>query len=141
MADALVRTIVLNCPVEHAFAVFTEKIDLWWPRGHRRNRDGALRLSTHALIERLPDGSEWTMARVTALEPPDHLALDWFPGSPAAPTSVDIRFAATGGRTTITVTHRALAPAAAEIWLERVAAFTRGWDAVLPAFKTFIEET
>ncbi len=140
MADILTRTIVLACPVEHAFAVFTDKVDLWWPRGHRRTREAALAFKNDALVERAPDGSEWLMGRVTASEPPRHLALDWFPGSPAAPTSVDIRFAASANGTTITVTHTALGAPAEEIWPQRVALFTRGWDTVLPALKSFIEE-
>ena len=53
MDEVLVRTIALACPVEHAFDVFTDKIDLWWPRGHRRNRDASLTLTGEALIERV----------------------------------------------------------------------------------------
>lgn len=140
MAELLVRTIALACPVEHAFAVFTDKIDLWWPRGHRRNREASLRFERDALIERAPDGGEWTMGRVTALEPPHHLALDWFPGSPNAPTSVTVRFAPEGGGTLVTVTHRALSDGAEAIWSDRVALFIKGWDTVLPAFKACIEE-
>ena len=140
MTELLTRTIDLACPVEHAFDVFTGKIDLWWPRGHRRNRDASLSLDDKALVERAADGSEWIMGKVTVIEPPHLLSLDWFPGSPASPTSVDIRFAATSSGTTITVTHRALSPAAAEVWPQRVALFTKGWETVLPALKTFIEE-
>ena len=143
MRELLVRTIDLECGIEHAFHVFTSKVDLWWPRGHRKNRDGALRLDAvagGALIDRAPDGSEWTMARVTEVEPPTLLVLDWYPGSPAAPTSVEVRFSPSPEGTTITVTHRPLR-ASATIWPQRVALFTAGWDAVLPALKSHIEET
>ncbi len=140
MADILTRQIALDCDVAHAFDVFTDRIDLWWPRRHRRTPEAALRLTPEALVETAPDGSRWTMARVTAFEPPARLALDWFPGSPAAPTSVDIRFAAAGDGTMVTVTHRALTPEAAEIWPKRVSTFTTGWDTVLPALKHFAEE-
>jgi hypothetical protein len=40
--EVLTRRIALACPVEHAFGVFTDKIDLWWPRGHRRDREASL---------------------------------------------------------------------------------------------------
>lgn len=139
MDEILTRTIDLRCPVDHAFDVFTQKIDLWWPRGHRRNRNSSLSLDSEALIERSPDGSQWVMGSVTALEPPNLLALDWFPGSPAAPTSVEIRFAGTADGTTITVTHRPLLETKS-IWPQRVALFTKGWETVLPALKNFIEE-
>jgi uncharacterized protein YndB with AHSA1/START domain len=143
MNELLVRTIDLDCDVAHAFDVFTNRIDLWWPRGHRKTRDGALRLDAvagGALIDRAPNGSEWTMARITEIEPPSLLALDWYPGSPAAPTSVEVRFVPSGDGTLVTVTHRPLRDSAA-IWLQRVAQFTVGWDAVLPALKSCIEET
>ena len=140
MDEVLVRTIALACPVEHAFDVFTNQIDLWWPRGHRRNRDAALTLTDVALIEHAPDGSVWIMGEVAAKEPPHLLALDWFPGSAASPTAVEVRFAPEGDGTLITVTHRAITLESKSIWPKRVPIFTIGWDSVLPAVKTFIEE-
>ena len=139
MADILTRTIALACPIDHAFDVFTTKIDLWWPRGHRRNRDAALAFAGGELVETAPEGTQWVMGRITAIEPPHHLALDWFPGSAAAPTAVDIRFAESDNGTTITVTHRALRESQS-IWPQRVALFEKGWDTILPALKAFIEE-
>jgi len=141
VTDVLTRTISLNCPVEHAFDVFTTKIDLWWPRGHRRNHEATLALDGEDLVERAPDGAEWTMARVTAIDPPHLLSLDWYPGSPVDPTAVDVRFASKDDGTEIVVTHRALRLEAKSIWPQRVATFTKGWDTVLPALKSFIEES
>jgi uncharacterized protein YndB with AHSA1/START domain len=80
------------------------------------------------------------MGAVTAMEPPHLLALDWFPGSPGVPTAVEIRFAAEGDGTVITVTHRAITLETKSIWPQRVAKFTDGWETVLPALKQFIEE-
>ena len=140
MDEVLTRSITLACPVEHAFKVFTDKIDLWWPRSHLRHRDASLSFEGEALIERSADGSAWTMGEVTAMEPPHLLALDWFPGSPGAPTSVEIRFAADGDGTIITVTHRAITLETKSIWPQRVARFTDGWDTVLPALGQFVEE-
>jgi uncharacterized protein YndB with AHSA1/START domain len=99
-----------------------------------------MRFEAGALVEHNADGTLWTMGRVTALEPPHRIVLDWFPGSPAAPTSVEVRFAPSVEGTTITVTHRALSEGAGAAWPERVALFTKGWDTVLPALKAFIEE-
>jgi uncharacterized protein YndB with AHSA1/START domain len=137
--EILTRTISLNCGVEHAFDVFTGKVDLWWPRGHRKHLDGSLRLEGGALIDRSPDGAEWTMATVAEIDPPSLLLLDWYPGSPAAPTSVEIRFAGDDSRTEIVVTHRPLLETKS-IWPQRVEVFERGWNSVLPALKAFIEE-
>jgi len=142
VADLLTRTIALNCGIDHAFAVFTDKIDLWWPRGHRKHREGVMRLDAKAggaLIDRALDGSEYVMGEVTAFDPPSRLSLEWFPGSAAAPTWVDIAFAEAGSGTSITVTHRPLLESQS-IWPQRVETFTRGWDAVLPALKSYIAE-
>ncbi|MEO7223195.1 MAG: SRPBCC domain-containing protein [Devosia sp.] len=139
MDEILTRTISLNCSVEHAFDVFTGKIDLWWPLGHRKHRDGTLRLDAGALIDRSPDGAEWTMATIAEIDPPSLLRLDWYPGSPAAPTSVEIRFIGDVSRTEIVVTHRPLLETKS-IWPQRVELFERGWNSVLPALKAFIEE-
>ena len=142
MDEILTRTISLKCDVAHAFDVFTRKIDLWWPRGHRKTRDGALQLQPvvgGALIDRAPDGSEWRMAEVAQIDPPTLLMLDWYPGSPVAPTSVEIRFAQASDGTTVTVSHRPL-PETRSIWPQRVGLFTKGWEAVLPALARFIEQ-
>ena len=143
MDEVLVRTIELDCAPDHAFDVFTRLIDAWWPRGHRKHRDGALRLNAvagGALIDRAPDGTEFVMGEVTGIEPPRRLDLDWYPGSPAAPTSVEIRFAKHDAGTLVTVTHRPLLETKS-IWPQRVALFTKGWETVLPALKSYLEET
>ena len=36
MSEVLTREIALACPPERAFRAFTEHVDLWWPRSHRR---------------------------------------------------------------------------------------------------------
>ena len=139
MDEILTRTISLNCGIEHAFDVFTDKIDLWWPRGHRKHRDGALRITGDALIDRGPDGTEWTMADIVEIDPPSLLRLDWYPGSPGAPTAVEVRFTGNDRTTEIVVTHRPLLETKST-WPQRVELFERGWSTVLPAFKAYIEE-
>ncbi len=143
MADILRREIALRCSVAHAFSVFTGQVDLWWPRGHRRNAAGTLRLDARPggqLVERAPDGSESTIAQVIAVDPPGHLALDWFPGSPTAPTRVEISFAEAAGGSLVTIVHQPLTAGAEQIWPQRVTLFIKGWDAVLPALKAFAEQ-
>jgi uncharacterized protein YndB with AHSA1/START domain len=142
VGEELVRTIDLDCGVEHAFAVFTEMIDLWWPRGHRKHRDGTLRLEARtdgALIDEAADGEEWTMGRVVAIEPPHRLAFDWYPGSPVAPTAVEISFTPTASGSRVTVAHHSL-PDSRTAWPARVATFASGWETVLPALKWYAEE-
>ncbi|MDB5562383.1 MAG: hypothetical protein JWN11_1801 [Hyphomicrobiales bacterium] len=133
MPEILRREIHLACPPKHAFVVFIEQVDLWWPRSHRRNREAQLYFDGDMLVERAPGTASWTMARITERTDPARLRLDWFPGSPDAPTDVEITFAAAAHGTTITIVHRPLSEAAARAWPNRVATFTNGWDAVLRA--------
>lgn len=144
MTDSiLTREISLACAPAHAFAVFVDRIDLWWPRGHRKSKDGRLRFDAGPrgrIVEVAADGSEWTMAAVRAFEPPALLRLDWFPGSPQAPTSVAISFEPRGDGTLVTIIHDAATPPARELWPQRVALFERGWDTVLPALRDHVAQ-
>jgi uncharacterized protein YndB with AHSA1/START domain len=143
VSEVLERTIALRCPPAHAFRVFTEMVDLWWPRGHRRTHEAELVFETSPsgrLFERAPDGSEWELGRITAFEPPTRLSFDWFPGSPAAPTAVEIVFRPADGGSEIAIVHRALSAGAIAAWPGKVALFERGWDTVLPALAGFIQD-
>ena len=90
------------------------------------------------LLERAPDGSEWVLGRVTVFEPPVRLGFDWFPGSPAAPTAVDVAFRAAAVGSEIMIVHRALSAGAIEAWPGKVALFERGWDTIMPALAEYI---
>jgi uncharacterized protein YndB with AHSA1/START domain len=134
--EVLERRIALSCSPAHAFRVFTTMTDLWWPRHHRRTAAATMVFEPKLggrLLERGPDGSDWVIGTITSFEPPEHLSFDWFPGSPAAPTTVDIAFREASAGTEIAITHRALSEGAIAAWPAKVALFERGWDAILPA--------
>ena len=74
--------IVVEAPLERAFAVFTDEIDTWWDRDHHileaelaeivfEPREGG------HVYERCVDGSECRWARVLAYEPPNRLVISW----------------------------------------------------------------
>lgn len=72
------HAIRVRCPAAHAFAVFTERIDAWWPPGHRRWSDSTLALERGAparLIERAEDGTERILGLLTHFEPPHALGF------------------------------------------------------------------
>jgi uncharacterized protein YndB with AHSA1/START domain len=140
----LERTITLRCSPAHAFRVFTGQVDLWWPRHHRRTGTATMVFEPAIdgrLVERSPDGSDWVIGRITAFEPPDHMAFDWFPGSPAAPTAVEIGFRPTVDGTEIAIVHRALSEGAMAAWPSKVALFERGWDTVLRGLEQYLANT
>jgi uncharacterized protein YndB with AHSA1/START domain len=133
----LERRIALRCTPDHAYAVFVGRIDLWWPRGHRRDPASTISLEPEVggrLVERA-GGQEWLFGTVTALEPPHRLAFDWYPGSPAAPTAVEIGFGSGADGAEVVVVHRAVHPEARAAWPHAVARFAGGWDALLPGLR------
>jgi uncharacterized protein YndB with AHSA1/START domain len=91
------------------------------------------------LLERAPDGGEWVIGKITAYDAPERLSFEWFPGSPTAPTTVDVSFHAAAGGAEITIVHRALSEGAIAAWPGKVALFERGWDTVLPAIGRFVD--
>ncbi len=140
--EVLERRITLACSPAHAFRVFTTMTELWWPRHHRRTANAVMVFEPQLggrLLERAPDGGEWVIGKITAFDPPERLRFDWFPGSAAAPTAVDVSFSAAPGGAEITIVHRALSEGAISAWPEKVALFERGWDTILPALGRFVQ--
>ncbi|MEM7446555.1 MAG: SRPBCC domain-containing protein [Pseudomonadota bacterium] len=140
MNEPLKKSIRVRCPVAHAFAVFTGQVDLWWPRGHRRFDDSKLRLDPvigGRFIERAADGQEAQLGEVVTCDPPNAIAYTWNPGRGAGPTLVSVSFAADSEGTLVEVLHSEGESELADLWGERVALFTRGWDLILPAFAAF----
>ncbi len=144
MSDfVLERRIALRCTPAHAFAVFVGRIDLWWPRGHRRDPASTISLEAEVggrLVERAGE-QEWLFGTVTALEPPDRLAFDWYPGSPGAPTTVEVGFGPGADGAEVVVVHRALHPEAHRAWPDAVSLFASGWDALLPGLRDHCEQS
>jgi uncharacterized protein YndB with AHSA1/START domain len=117
-----IRTsIVVNAPIERAFAVFVEDFDSVKPREH--NLLGADIAETvfepHAgghIYDRGVDGSECRWARVLAYEPPDRVVFSWdispqwqLETDPERASEVEVRFVAEAAeRTRVELEHRNL---------------------------------
>lgn len=120
--DVVVRAdIVVDVPVEHAFAAFTARTVTWKPPEHNllgveiaetifEAREGGY------LFDRGIDGSECRWARVLAFEPPTRVVLNWLIGprwqievEGAQVSEVEVRFIAEApDRTRVTIDHRHL---------------------------------
>ena len=130
-ATSVHNEVVVNAPVERAFAVFTEQMDRIKPREHNmlgvdiaetvfEQRAGG------RIYDRGTDGSECEWATVLAYEPPDRVVFSWdisprwqLETDPDRTSEVEVRFVAeTPGRTRVELEHREL---------ERHGA---GWEAV-----------
>ena len=105
--------------VADAFAIFTEEIDQWWRRGPAY-RIGARNPSIVHLepglggrvFEATDDGVVLhEMGRITAWDPPGHLAFEWrgVNFAPGEVTTVELWFEARGAGTRVTLDHRGFA--------------------------------
>jgi uncharacterized protein YndB with AHSA1/START domain len=118
--DSGVRSsIVVDVPIETAFAVFTEDIGSWWSPDHHilgvelAEMVFEPRVGGH-VYDRGVDGSECRWARVLAYEPPHMVLISWnvnlqwqLESDPAKTSEVEVRFVAeTPQRTRVDLEHR-----------------------------------
>jgi uncharacterized protein YndB with AHSA1/START domain len=114
------KSILVEAPQAHAFAVFTERHGAWWPLADKHI--GKVAAETAIMepraggrwFERGVDGSETEWGRVLVWEPPHRLVLAWeisaqWQHDPGLVTEVEVRFIAAGPRTTrVELEHRHL---------------------------------
>ena len=118
----VVRTeIVVDAPLERAFAVFTEQFDRIKPREHNLLAVDVAETVLEAraggrIYDRGVDGSVCEWARVLAVDPPQRLVFTWdispqwrIETDPARTSEVEVRFVAeTPERTRVELEHRHL---------------------------------
>lgn len=142
MIEPLHLSVVLQCEVAHAFAVFTEKTTLWWPHTHSVSQVRGLTVTFEPrvggrIFERTPDGKEFDWGRIVTWEPPTRLGYLWhIRADRSEATDVEITFTALDPRTTrVDIAHGG--------W-ERLGGRgqsgrdrnQRGWDGLLPHYVT-----
>lgn len=140
MTELLELQFKLACDRDHAFQTFTEKVDLWWPKGYRRSPESSMQFepgSTGRLIERSSVGQR-AIAEIVAWEPPDRLTLNWWLGVERHPTRVDIQFADASVGTEITIRHTPGLAAEDGIWPTRAPRFEAGWTKTMTELDAFI---
>ena len=140
MIEPLRLSFEVACPVEHAFAVWTARIDRWWPADHTVTGAGDVGVVLEPgvggrIYERTPAGVEHDWGEVTVWEPPTRLGYLWhLRRDRADATDVEIRFSdGGGGRTRVEIEHRGWERLGADGpgWRDRNHA---GWRTLLPHF-------
>src|ERR671928_1229189 len=120
-ATSVRNEVVVNAPIDRAFAVFTEQMDRIKPREHNllgvdieetvfEPRAGG------RIFDRGTDGSECQWARVLAYEPPNRILFSWdispqwqIESDPEKTSEIEVRFTAeTPERTRVELEHRNL---------------------------------
>jgi uncharacterized protein YndB with AHSA1/START domain len=114
------KTVQVNAPQAHAFAVFTERFSDWWPL--ETHHIGTQPAQTAILeprmggrwFEHAADGTECDWGRVLLWDPPYRIVLSWdisaeWKHQPNLGTEVEIQFIAEGPDTTrVELEHRHL---------------------------------
>ncbi len=142
MTDELAvrKSIVVQCSVERAFHVFTERMEDWWPfEGHSLfdAQGKAVVFEPRAggrVLEVSTTGEEGLWGTLTAWDPPSGLAMSWHPGrGEETAQDLEIRFSPEGEATRVDLTHTGwerLGDRMAEIGGH----YAEGWDVVLGRF-------
>jgi uncharacterized protein YndB with AHSA1/START domain len=138
-------------PIEHAFRVFTEGFDSWWPRDHHIGR---AEMAVAILEPRVGgrwyelgvDGTECEWGMVLAWDPPRHVAVSWHldgefrfdPGRERA-SRVDIHFERRDAdRTRVILVHSGL-DRHGDTWHLLRDRISRGWPTDLRRFRDAVE--
>jgi uncharacterized protein YndB with AHSA1/START domain len=119
--DVVRREIVVDAPIDRAFATFVERFGDFKPKEHNllaapiTTTTFEPRVGGH-IFDRAEDGSECRWARVLAYEPPDRVVFSWdisphwqLEDDPSHASEVEVRFVAeAAGRTRVELEHRHL---------------------------------
>jgi uncharacterized protein YndB with AHSA1/START domain len=118
-------TFEVECPVDHAFDVWTARIAQWWPKDHTVSATPDLTVVLEGraggrIFEREKSGLEHDWGEVTIWEPPTRFGYTWHLNRDRSDaTDVEVRFVPRDdGATQVEIEHRG--------W-ERLGAEGQGW--------------
>lgn len=139
------KEIFVKASQEHAFKVFTEQFNSWWPSSHHIGKaelDKAI-IEPQAggrWYERGIDGSETMWGKVLAYEPYSRVLLTWqisaqWQCDPDLITEVEVTFEPQDGGTLVTLEHRDLDRYGADAETHKAGLDGEGgWGALIKAF-------
>ena len=134
------KSVVVARPVAEAFAIFTERMESWWPfAGHSVYDDRARSVvfeprAGGEVTEVSVAGERTAWGTLLAWEPPTRFVMTWHPGRGAETAQeLEVRFHAEGDGTRVELEHRGW-----EKLLDRAAdargGYDGGWTAVLTGY-------
>lgn len=140
---AIRKELTVETSQETAFKVFTEQIDLWWPRTHHIGDCPMLELVLEAKpggrwYSKHEDGSEANVGYMITYQPYELLSLAWqvngdFKFDPELVTEVAVQFIVDGPkRTKVKFEHRGLAKLGGGHGVESM---DQGWGQIMELYK------
>jgi hypothetical protein len=137
------KSIVVAVTPERAFAVYTRRMDAWWPFEKSVFKDRARTVTYEprvggAVEEFSVDGERAEWGRILAWNPPHSFRMTWHPGrGEDTAQELEVRFLAVPGGTRVEIEHHGWERLLAQGRAQRDN-YDRGWAAVLAAFETAI---
>ncbi|MGF7079372.1 SRPBCC family protein [Mucilaginibacter sp. UYCu711] len=134
---------------ERAFKVFTEKMDLWWPRQHHIGSTAMTEMVVEPYVNgrwysKHTDGSEANVGRVLTYQPYDLFVLAWqidgnFKCDPNLVTEVVVAFIPEGPKTTrVKFEHKDLQKLADGTKV--IESMDEGWGMIMEQYKNITEK-
>ena len=142
MTAPLTLQFAVACPPEQAFALWTDRIDTWWPSDHTVTGRDDLTVVLEPgvggrIFERTPDGDEHDWGEVTLWDPPGGRDYLWhLRRDRSDATEVSVRFVPQGAAgTRVEIEHRGWERLGAdgETWRGRN---ELGWSTLVPHYVT-----
>jgi len=139
------KRVRVACDVEHAFRMFTDGIETWWPLRthsisggpdgeHAPERVVFEQGSGGRVYEIGHDGRQCNWATILVYEPPRRLVLEWKVTTGAPPTEVEVLFTPDDKGTIVELEHRGWERYAEDGDLAR-ASYDSGWPGVLGLYE------
>lgn len=147
MIEPIRLTFQVDCPVDHAWDVWTARIAQWWPNDHTVSSEEGLTVVLEGrrggrIFERRTSGIEHDWGEVTTWEPPTRLGYTWhLKRDRSDATQVEIRFVPRGDASTeVEIEHSGWERlgAGGEDWRDRNYG---GWSTLLPHYVAAAETT
>lgn len=146
MMEPLTKQFTVACGRAAAFALWTERATLWWPKAHKMTKDpsAAVRFEPRVggrIYERATDGRELDWGAVLVWEPPERLAYVWHMGTQREhATHVEVQFSVLDAQTTgVKILHSGWERLGEKgpAWRERN---LQGWAGVVPSYEAACRE-
>jgi uncharacterized protein YndB with AHSA1/START domain len=137
---AVRRSVFVRCTPAHAFHVYTERMDDWYPlEGHSLFDDpsGTVHWERHVggrVYERSPGGDEGVWGTILAWDPPNGFTMTWHPGrGEETAQELTLSFTAEDDGTRVEVVHSGWERIGPD-FRKRMAGYEKGWGTVLDIF-------
>jgi uncharacterized protein YndB with AHSA1/START domain len=148
------RSVIVRARADHAFRVFTEGIDTWWPRSHHIGKSPMKRTIIEGRVggrcycEQI-DGTECDWGQILVWEPPRRFVMAWQIGPAwqyepdlARSSEVEVRFTPEGdGSVRVDLEHRYFERLGAGGDAMRAAVDSAGgWGSLMDLFRAQAEQ-